>query len=231
MLNERSIAYTSPETLTSPTRVDMLGTPLDPVTMVGAVARIDEAIRSRRRLRHVAMNAAKLVATRQDPLLRRSVQSAELVTADGQPIVWAARLLGQPVPERVTGIDLMGAVLALAARRGYRVFTLGARQDIVDQAVEKLRRIHPTLNIVGAIHGYYTPEEEGDVVRAIVEARPDILLVAFGTPRKELFLAAHQQQLGVPFCMGSAAVSMWWPGRCDARPGPCSIWVWSGSSV
>jgi N-acetylglucosaminyldiphosphoundecaprenol N-acetyl-beta-D-mannosaminyltransferase len=170
--------------------------------MAEAVDRIDEAIRTRRLLRHVAMNAAKLVAARRDPLLRWSVQTAGLVTADGQSIVWAARWLGQPVPSRVTGIDLMGEVCSLAARRGYRVFTLGAHQDVVDAAVATLLRRHVNLEIVGAIHGYYAAEEEADVVRAIAQARPDILLVALGTPRKELFLASHQQQLGIPFCMG-----------------------------
>src|SRR5690606_39318121 len=135
-----------------PTRLDFLGTPLDPVTMEEAVDLIDEAIRSRRLLRHVAMNAAKLVATRRDPLLDWSVQTAGLVTADGQSIVWAARLLGQPVTERVTGIDLMTAVPAHAARRGYRVFTMSAQQDGVDDALPALRRRPPKLDVVGAIY-------------------------------------------------------------------------------
>ena len=141
MLDDRSIAYTRPESPIVPSRLDFLGTPLDPVTMEEAVDLIDEAIRSRRLMRHVAMNAAKLVATRRDSLLDWSVQTAGLVTADGQSIVWAARLLGQPVPERVTGIDLMGAVLSLAERRGYRVFSLGAQQDVVDDALAGSR--HP----------------------------------------------------------------------------------------
>lgn len=202
MLDERSIAYTHRESPVIPSRLDFLGTPLDPVTMEEAVDRIDEAIRSRRLLRHVAMNAAKLVATRRDPLLHWSVQTAGLVTADGQSIVWAGRWLGQPVPERVTGIDLMAAVLSLADRRGYRVFSLGAQQDVVDDALVALRRRHPNLNMVGAIHGFFAAEEEPGIVQAIADADPDILLVALGTPHKELFLATHQQQLGIPFCMG-----------------------------
>lgn len=220
MLDDRSIAYTRPESPIVPSRLDFLGTPLDPVTMEEAVDLIDEAIRSRRLLRHVAMNAAKLVATRRDPLLHWSVQTAGLVTADGQSIVWAARLLGQPVPERVTGIDLMGAVLALAARRGYRVFSLGAQQDVVDDALAALRRRHPTLNLVGAIHGYFAPEEEAGVVQAIADADPDILLVALGTPHKELFLAAHQQALGIPFCMGIGGSLDVVAGRVRRAPRP-----------
>ncbi|MCA9729966.1 MAG: WecB/TagA/CpsF family glycosyltransferase, partial [Candidatus Eisenbacteria bacterium] len=112
------------------------------------------------------------------------------------------RWLGYPIPERVTGIDLMTEVLRLAERRGFRVFTLGAHPTVVEDAVEVLRELHPRLNLVGAVDGYYRPEEEASIVRMIEDACPDILLVALGTPRKELFLAAHQQQLGVPFCMG-----------------------------
>ena len=96
-------------------RFDLMGTPMDPVTMPEAVRMVREAVSARRPLRHVAMNAAKLVAMRRDPVLRESVETADLVTADGQSIVWASRILGHRLPERVTGIDLMDQVLALAA--------------------------------------------------------------------------------------------------------------------
>jgi N-acetylglucosaminyldiphosphoundecaprenol N-acetyl-beta-D-mannosaminyltransferase len=183
-------------------RFHLMGSPLDPLTMDQAVRRVEQAMLARRPLRHVAMNAAKLVAMRRDPLLRWSVQTADLVTADGQSIVWASRLLGHRVPERVTGIDLMLAVVALAARRGLRVFTLGAREEVVRDAVAALRRRHPGLNIVGAVDGYFTPEQEAEVVRRVAEARPDVLLVALSTPKKELFLASHQDELRIPFSMG-----------------------------
>lgn len=185
-----------------PTRIELLGSPLDPVTMRDALRLVEDAVIRREPLRHVAMNAAKLVAMRDDPVLRRSIETAHLVTADGQSIVWASRLLGHALPERVTGIDLMENVLALASRHGFRVFTLGAREDVVRDAMQVLRRRHPGLNIVGAVDGYFTPEQEADVVRRVAEAAPDILFVALSTPKKELFLASHQDALGIPFCMG-----------------------------
>lgn len=199
--NPRTTPDASPRA-SHPGRFELMGAPLDPVTMEQALLWIEDAVASRRPLRHVAMNAAKLVALRDDPLLRRSIESADLVTADGQSIVWASRLLGHPLPERVTGIDLMQETLALAARRGFRVFTLGARDDVVRDALEVLRRQHAGLNIVGAVDGYFTPEQEAEVVRRVADARPDILFVALGTPKKELFLASHQDDLRIPFCMG-----------------------------
>jgi N-acetylglucosaminyldiphosphoundecaprenol N-acetyl-beta-D-mannosaminyltransferase len=185
-----------------PPPVDLMGTPLHPVTMSETIALVDRAILTRRPLRHLAMNAAKLVALRNDPALRASIEAADLITADGQSIVWASRLLGRPVPERVTGIDLMHGALDLATRKGYRVFTLGARADVVRDAVEVLQQRFPGLRMVGAIDGYFTPAQEPAVVRRIVAARPDMLFVALSSPKKERFLAEHEGEMGVPFCMG-----------------------------
>lgn len=195
-------ALPAPEPGHVPPPVDLMGAPLHPVTMAETVALVDRAILTRRPLRHLAMNAAKLVALRKDPVLRGSVEAADLITADGQSIVWASRILGRPVPERVTGIDLMHAALDLAARRGYRVFTLGARAEVVREAVEVLQRRFPGLQIVGAIDGYFSPEQEPVVVRRIIAARPDMLFVALSSPKKERFLADHEQEMGIPFCMG-----------------------------
>ena len=186
----------------TPPRIDLIGTPVDRVTMADTVRMVEFAVSNRRPLRHVAMNAAKLVAMREDPVLRRSVETADLVTADGQSIIWASRVLGTPLPERVTGIDLMHETLALASRNGFRVFTLGAREDVVHDAIAVMRQRHPGLNIVGAVDGYFTPEEEAEVVRRVADANPDILFVALSTPKKEQFLADHHEELQVPFCMG-----------------------------
>ena len=199
----RPLALARPDPIPLPTRrIQVMGTSLDPVTMSEAVRLVERSVVARRPLRHVAMNAAKLEEMRTDPDLRRSVETADLVTADGQSIVWASLFLGKPVPERVTGIDLMLATLDLAARRGFRVFTLGAREDVVRDAVTILKRTYPGLNIVGAVDGYFTPEQEAAVVARVASASPDILYVALSTPKKEKFLAAHQEELRIPFCMG-----------------------------
>jgi N-acetylglucosaminyldiphosphoundecaprenol N-acetyl-beta-D-mannosaminyltransferase len=195
-------AVSQPDAWDIPAPVDLLGMPLHPVTMAKAVSLVAQAVETRRPLRHLAMNAAKLVAVHHDETLRGAVASADLVTADGQSIVWAARVLRRPVPERVTGIDLMDASLDLAARHGHRVFMLGARPEVLRDAVAALRQRFPGLRIVGAIDGYYLPNQEAGVVRQIAAARPDMLFVALSSPKKEQFLADHEEQLGIPFCMG-----------------------------
>ena len=118
-----------------PHRVDVLGCSIDPLDIPATVARCDEIIQSGRFSQQVSINAAKVTAMREDQRLRRIAHQCELVSVDGQSVVWASKLLGCPVPERVPGIDLMFELLALAERRGYRVYILGSRQHVLDAAV------------------------------------------------------------------------------------------------
>jgi N-acetylglucosaminyldiphosphoundecaprenol N-acetyl-beta-D-mannosaminyltransferase len=137
-----------------------------------------------------------------DPELREIVAKCEIVNADGQAVVWASRLLGDPLPSRVAGIDLMGELLGLAAARGYRVYILGARQEVLERAVERIRERHPHLNVAGFRDGYFTPEQDAEVAAAIAACRPDLLFVAMPSPRKELFLGLYGAQTGAHLLMG-----------------------------
>ena len=183
-------------------RIDVLGCPIDVVDMEQALARCDDFISERGFAQHMAINAAKIVAMRDDPQLHGVIARCHLVTADGQAIVWAAKLLGRSLPERVAGIDLMNALLARAEERGYRVFILGAEQDVLETAVGEIRKRHPRLALAGYRNGYFGREEEADVADEIRGARADILFVAMSSPRKEYFLGDHGPTLGVPFVMG-----------------------------
>lgn len=183
-------------------RADVLACAIDRVDLQGALARCEESIASRRYVQHMAINAAKLVAMRDDAELARVIRDCDLVTADGQAVVWASRVLRDPLPERVAGIDLMEALLARAATSGYRVYILGARQEVLEQAVRRLLERHPGLQIAGYRDGYFADEDEAAVATGIADARPDILFVAMSSPRKELFLGRHGPHMGVPFVMG-----------------------------
>ncbi len=183
-------------------RVYLLGSPLDVVDMDEAVARCRAAIDSRGYLQHMSVNAAKLVAMRKDKLLRDGVAACDLITADGQSVVWAARVLGVRLPERVAGIDLMERMLSAAAEHGYRVFILGARRGVLDTAIERLRERYPTLIIAGSQDGYFKDSETDEVAAAIRDSKADILFVAMSSPRKEHFLGRVGRELGTPFTMG-----------------------------
>jgi N-acetylglucosaminyldiphosphoundecaprenol N-acetyl-beta-D-mannosaminyltransferase len=183
-------------------RIHLLGAPLDPVTLEDAVARVDEAVATRRPALNASLNAAKLVRMQTDSELRESIEFCDIVTADGVPVVWAARALGHAVPGRVNGTDLMELLFAHAAERGYSVYLLGSEPGILSLARAEIERRHPAIRIVGTQHGFFPPAEEAAVVERIAAARPDILFIALGTPQKELFQARHRDELGVPFTMG-----------------------------
>lgn len=176
--------------------------PIHAIDLRAACAQIDTFIRDRLPHYYVAVNAAKVVECQRNETLRHAIEEAHLSTADGEAVVWAARLLGQVVPERVAGIDLMQAMLARAAERGYSVYWLGATAPIVEACVAKARSSYPSLRIVGHRDGYFGPAEEAGIVGAIRAAAPDILLLGFGTPAKEYFMRRHYRALGVPFVMG-----------------------------
>lgn len=159
-------------------------------------------MRHRTMLRQVSINVAKFVAMRENPELDQDVRTSDLINVDGMGILWAARLLGLEVPERVAGIDLFESVLALCAAHGYRPFLLGARQEILERAVAAARGRYAGLLFAGWRNGYFSGNEEGGVVSEIKASRADCLFIGMPTPRKERFLASHGGQLGVPFVMG-----------------------------
>ncbi|MFL5897552.1 MAG: WecB/TagA/CpsF family glycosyltransferase [Solirubrobacterales bacterium] len=182
--------------------VAVLGCRLSPVTMDEAVLRCEEAIAAGGYYQHMSVNAAKLVAMQDDPTLEGMVTSCDLVTADGQSVVWASRLLGTPVPERVTGIDLMERLLQAADNNGYRVFILGAKPDVLAAALANLHERYPNLTIAGSRDGYFAESEMLDVCDEIRQAHADMLFVAMSSPRKEYFLGEQGASLRVPFAMG-----------------------------
>lgn len=183
-------------------RVMIMGCPIDVLDMRQTVELCDKLIQSRTPSQQVSINAAKIVAMRRDARLRSIVTQCSLINADGQSIVWASRLLGCPLPERVAGIDLMFELLALAERRAYRVYILGARADVLEIAIARLKDRYPELNFCGWHHGHFRDEESGPVVELIAGAAPDILLVAMTSPRKEYWLGEHGAALGAPLVLG-----------------------------
>lgn len=183
-------------------RASFLGCPIDILTMNETVELARQAMRNRRRLQHVALNVAKFVNMRFDPVLAADVASSDVVGIDGMGIVWGARALGLPVTTRVTGVDLLKELLADCAREGFRPYFLGATNAVLQQAAQEVRERYPSLVFAGLRDGYFTREQEGEVVRDIQSSGADCLFIGMPTPRKERFLAAHRDELGVPFIMG-----------------------------
>jgi N-acetylglucosaminyldiphosphoundecaprenol N-acetyl-beta-D-mannosaminyltransferase len=187
--------------MTQTTR-ELFGVPVAAITMDNVLGLVEEAVTTRRPLQIGVVNAAKLVNIQRDAELRADVLSSDLVLADGMAVVWASRLLGRPLPERVTGIDLMMGMLTRANAAGYRVYCLGTTPEVLGGVLGRIKREYPGIAIAGSHHGYFKESEEGAVAAHIEAARPDILLIAMTSPRKERFLSRWSRQLAVPVCHG-----------------------------
>jgi N-acetylglucosaminyldiphosphoundecaprenol N-acetyl-beta-D-mannosaminyltransferase len=187
--------------MTQPVR-ELFGVPIAAMTMADAVRAVDDAIDARRSLQIGVVNAAKLVNMRRDETLRDSVLSSSIVLADGTSVVWASRLLGRPLPERVAGIDLMMAMLARGNTRRYRIYCLGATQAVLDAVVARIHAEYPGVVVAGSHHGYFAAADEEAIAAEIGAAAPAILLVAMTSPRQEQFLARWSTRLRVPVCHG-----------------------------
>ena len=179
-----------------------MGCAVDNLDMEETLGVVEGFIRSGRPHQHVVINVDKIVKASRDPALRQIINDCDLINADGMPVVWASRLLGKPLKERVTGVDLFEALMARAAEKGWRVFLLGAREEVVSGVARLYPARYPGLTLAGYRNGYWTPEEEEKVVADIAATRPDILFVAISSPKKEAFLARYQAAMKVPFAMG-----------------------------
>jgi N-acetylglucosaminyldiphosphoundecaprenol N-acetyl-beta-D-mannosaminyltransferase len=180
----------------------VLGCRIDRLDMDATLQRCVELIEAGVPTQHVSINAAKLVMLRDDPRLRQIVAGCRLVNADGQAIVWASRLLGDPLPTRVAGIDLMHGLIGLAEEKGYGVFILGAREEVLASALDRLRERHPLLHVAGARNGYFSDAETAEVCAEVRASKAQILFLATSSPGKEYWLAEYGPTLGVPLLMG-----------------------------
>jgi N-acetylglucosaminyldiphosphoundecaprenol N-acetyl-beta-D-mannosaminyltransferase len=180
-------------------RVTLFGVPVDNLTLAETVDRIEEMIRRGPTHQHVVVNVDKIVKLQRDPALRDAILGCDLINADGQPVVWASRLLGRPLKERVTGVDLFDALIDRCGAKGFRPYLLGARQEVVDKVAGLLK---PRVELAGWRNGYWSKEEEAGVVDGIRQTKPDVLFVAMSSPKKEFFLNRWKTELQVPFVMG-----------------------------
>lgn len=186
-----------------PKCVNFLGIPLDSLTMMETISKVDNAICSNARINHVVINAGKVVSMQTDKQLMESVVSCDIINADGLAIVWASRFLGGYLPERVAGIDLMQELVKLAAEKNYKCFFLGAKEDVVKKVVNIYTQKYGPSIIAGYRNGYFKKEEEEVVARQIADSGAQLLFVAVTSPKKENFMYAHRNLLSkVNFTMG-----------------------------
>lgn len=177
--------------------INILGVPVAPATLHDALAYIERHITSNVPCHIGVVNAAKLVNMRRDAELRHAVLASSVIYADGASIVLASRLLGTPLPERVTGIDLMMGLLERANDAGHRVYCLGATEEISQRVAAVIEERFPNIQLVGRRNGYFDADEEEAIVDDIERTGAQIVFVAISSPKKERFMARWAERLPI----------------------------------
>lgn len=199
----------------------LYGVPICAMTMSQVVEAAELTITSRGRLLLGVVNAAKLVNMRREEGLRKAVLRADMILADGMAVVWASRVLRRALPERVAGIDLMHRLLALGDAHGFRVFCLGATDEVLQTTVERIRAAYPGVEIAGYRNGYFSDADDPRVAEEIRASKADMLFAAMSSPKKERFLARWFDHLDVPVCHGVGGAFDVLAGKVERAP---EIW-------
>ena len=215
-------------------RVDLFGIAIHNLTMQETLLSLRKCLSGPGRHYVVTPNVDHLVRLQQDPEFREVYRRASFVVADGMPLIWASRLLGRPLKERITGSDLVPEVCRIAAEGGHSVYFLGGNPGVAEKAGENLKKMIPPLRVAGSCAPPFgferDPVKNQEVIRHVQEARPDVLFVALSAPKQEKWVARHIDRLPikVAFCIGSALdyqagtarrAPMW------MRKGGCE-WLW-----
>ncbi|MBN8418568.1 MAG: WecB/TagA/CpsF family glycosyltransferase [Verrucomicrobia bacterium] len=201
--------------------LSMLGVPFDNVTTDQALQAISGMIASRKPHYIATANVDFTALAMYDEDLRRILLDAHLVVCDGMPLVWAARWLGNALPERVAASDLLPKLLAVAEEKNWSVYFLGGKKEVADKAVEVVKEVHPRLKIAGVMSPPFKPLHEMDhaaICADIHTTSPDLLLVSFGCPEEEKWIAMNYQRAGAPVTMGVGATIDFLAGRMQRAP-------------
>lgn len=198
--------------------VRVLGIELDAVDSATALARIEALCTAGGCHQVVTVNPELVMLAQRDPAYRAVLNGAALRLADGVGLLWAARVLGQRLPERVTGVDTLQQLAQRCATTGRRIFLLGGQPGVAEEAARRLRACAPALLVAGTYAGSPAPAEETEIVGRVRAAAPDVLFVAFGSPAQELWIARTLNRLGVPVAMGVGGAFDFVAGRVPRAP-------------
>jgi len=183
-------------------RYQILNTYVNALSMDETIEYVEKIIEERKPTQHVVINASKVNLMEKDEQLRTIVNDCPLINADGSSIVWAAKLLGVPLRERVTGIDLFLKLVEIAEQKAYKIYLFGAKEEVVQKVKKIFVTKYPKLQIVGCRNGYFAEEDEAEMVKEMAKSKADIMFVAFSSPKKEYWINKYLNTMDIPFVMG-----------------------------
>jgi N-acetylglucosaminyldiphosphoundecaprenol N-acetyl-beta-D-mannosaminyltransferase len=191
------------------------------VTMDETLSILDHFIHEGTPHHIITLDASMCVMARDDQELQQIASSAELVTPDSAGILWACSRFGSPLPQRVSGVEIVDQLCRLSPERGYKLYFFGSAPGVAVDAADKFRAKYPGCHIVGVRDGFFGPADEPAIVEEIRTAGPDILCVALGIPKQEKWIARHRDELGVPVLIGVGGTFDVHSGRVKRAP----VWM------
>lgn len=184
-------------------KVKLFNIEIDALSMRQTLDIVEDAVANDKHIHHTVVNAGKIVLMQEDKELEKSVNEADLINADGQAVVWASKMLGSPLPERVSGIDLMEKLVKRSFEKGYRCYFLGAEEDVVSNLITLYKKKYSNNVIAGYRNGYFKKSDEKSIAKVISQSNANILFVAITSPKKEIFLNTYKKELkNINFIMG-----------------------------
>ncbi len=183
-------------------QINFLDTTIDNLNIDETLSLIETSLDKKEKIIREDINAAKIVWMHNDPHLKEIIQQADIINADGQSIIFASKFLGQPIKERVSGIDLMEHIISHADQKQWKIFFLGASEDIIVKTVNKYAQTYSKDIIAGYNHGYFIEEDEDNIVDIINSTNTDILFIGMPSPKKEYFVDKHFEKLNCYLLMG-----------------------------
>ncbi|MDD2401552.1 MAG: WecB/TagA/CpsF family glycosyltransferase [Clostridia bacterium] len=182
--------------------VSILGIKVARLTMNEVMEWIEEKIMEEKPTHLVTANAEIIYNAYKKPEVADVVKNADLIIADGSGVVWASNKLKKPVPERVTGIDLVNKIFEYAEKKGWGIYFLGAKPEVVEKAVLDTLGRYNNLKVTGYLHGYFSQKDIEQVVENIAHTEPKIILVGLGAPKQENFIRENLEKMNVPVAIG-----------------------------
>ena len=184
-------------------KVKLFNIEIDALSMRQTLDIVEDAVANDKHIHHTVVNAGKIVLMQEDKELEKSVNEADLINADGQAVVWASKMLGSPLPERVSGIDLMEKLVKRSFEKGYRCYFLGAEEDVLSNLITLYKKKYSNNVIAGYRNGYFKKSDEKRIAKVISQSNANILFVAITSPKKEIFLNTYKKELkNINFIMG-----------------------------
>lgn len=190
-------------------RMKFMNTKIDNLTMKEALDRIDELIKENKNAYVVTPNVDHIIQIERGGELVEVYKNADLILTDGKPLIWISKWYGTPIKEKISGSDLFPRLCAMAAKRGYKMYFLGAAEGVAAKAANNLEKRFPGLQVVGTYSppfGFESNDAEMEKIKKMIkDAEPHILIVGLGCPKQELFILHHKNELGVPISLGLGA--------------------------